>query len=333
MADVDSEEQKLAMLGENQAKAVKDEDVEQHAWEQALVPDVKEGNAQDALLESCRSILRKFGSASRYLRQRYTPPEAQAFVQRLSEMQKLHVGMATLHPKQLPETVGTATVTLPLAAFSLSEQSSVKPDADMAVVMQLVEMILRQGFLTEMEPLQVTQSKGLMEEAEALKITPPWQHHGSLLPFSLGTVKGKTRVYSLLMLLSVMLDNDADMQARSVCSSFRCVPCACVLLAQAFHPLIASLQAVHAKVVMFQTKRAELLHNFSVSVRGSIRKAPSVWTWVASLRSLKVKGDSDMTSVIKSYNESLLPLRGCREGSGSQAHFAKPAGGCDFHDR
>ena len=40
-----------------------------------------------------------------------------------------------------------------------------------------------------------------------------------------------------------------------------------------------------------------------MGVRGAIRKAPSVWTWVSSLLSFGATADADMTAVIKSFNE------------------------------
>ena len=39
------------------------------------------------------------------------------------------------------------------------------------------------------------------------------------------------------------------------------------------------------------SKQDELLHNFRISTRGSIRKAPHVMTWVTSIKKLSAYGD------------------------------------------
>ena len=276
-------EEAVQTAADMEVRACKEEP-QADAWEQALVAETTDASVQEALMESCRGLLAKFGSASKYLQQRYmAKEERQTFVQHLWDLQKLDAAFVEVSRKRLERTRGAETIALPLAAFSLSPNSSVKPDADVAQALQMVELILKQGFQTQSEPLQVTQGAETLEEAENSKVTAPWHEHGELLPLSVGTVKGKTRIHCLLLLLSVVIDNDTEMEA--------------------FATLVDSLREVRVQVYVLGSRKEELLHNFQMGVRGAIRKAPSVWTWVSSLLSLGATADADMTAVIKSFNE------------------------------
>lgn len=51
-----------------------------------------------------------------------------------------------------------------------------------------------------------------------------------------------------------------------------------------------------------ESAQAEALLNFQISLRGSLRKAPHLLQWVAALTSLKKKGYSDPSDLIKRYN-------------------------------
>ena len=269
-------EEAVQTAADMEVRACKEEP-QADAWEQALVAETTDASVQEALMESCRGLLA-------YLQQRYmAKEERQTVVQHLWGLQKLDAAFVEVSRKRLERTRGAETIALPLAAFSLSPNSSVKPDADVAQALQMVELILKQGFQTQSEPLQVIQGAETLEEAENSKVTAPWHEHGELLPLSVGTVKGKTRIHCLLLLLSVVIDNDTEMEA--------------------FATLVDSLREVRVQVYVLGSRTEELLHNFQMGVRGAIRKAPSVWTWVSSLLSLGATADADMTAVIKSFNE------------------------------
>ena len=52
------------------------------------------------------------------------------------------------------------------------------------------------------------------------------------------------------------------------------------------------------------TKKQEAYYNFKLSVRGSIRQAPSCITWLLMLQNLRRSGMADASSIIKEWNET-----------------------------
>jgi hypothetical protein len=74
---------------------------------------------------------------------------------------------------------------------------SIKPSAENFVVTKLVEQILVDGFVTNGEPLLVSQPEVLQGEGSKV---------GKITCFSLGYVKGQARAVALLLVLSVISD-------------------------------------------------------------------------------------------------------------------------------
>lgn len=65
------------------------------------------------------------------------------------------------------------------------------------------------------------------------------------------------------------------------------------------HPkLLQSVQVIYAHRLQQASRQEELLYNFRVSTRGSIRKAPHIMTWVTSLRKLSSYGECDVAEAI-----------------------------------
>lgn len=123
----------------------------------------------------------------------------------------------------------------------------------------------------------------------------PWAVAGtaSLRPMSVGYFKGRTRVTVLLTILSLLKDHirgplhevpSLHFRIQQVVETssiseiskymfcfFRFVCCLQV------HPKLAqTIQQLVARRVQMPSKKEELLGNFKLSVRGSIRKAPNV---------------------------------------------------------
>lgn len=143
-----------------------------------------------------------------------------------------------------------------------------------------------------------------------VKLKSPWS--GGLQPLSVGYFKGRTRVMVLLCVLAIVKETGIDLsEAQKLL--FQCV-CVCVSCSQYFWILISksllmsnficlfhwgyhiksqlsqrwvdpleahpklhkSIQRVVAQKLQLPSKKDELLGNFKLSVRGSIRKAPNV---------------------------------------------------------
>ena len=202
-----------------------DESKSDVTWQEALLPEP--GNADEkrqqelsqSILESFGDTQEKFGSVSTYLRQRYADKvEAHAFLSALHDLSKAGASEWSLEAKlhaQAPDTV-QPMIKLPLGSFSFQAESSLKPDPDHQLASELATRFLREGFITVSEPLQVMQTSECLKLATETGLVAPWANMGALVPFSIGYLKGKARVHTLLALLSIMMDNKVDI-AQETC--------------------------------------------------------------------------------------------------------------------
>ena len=101
-------------------------------------------------------------------------------------------------------------IRLPLAAFSFAKTCSVKPDAGHQLVLDLAERFMLEGFLSSTEPVIVTQTAELIQVSDQLALKSPSPDYRALQPFSLGFLKGKARVHTLMGLMSIFVDNNID---------------------------------------------------------------------------------------------------------------------------
>ena len=69
--------------------------------------------------------------------------------------------------------------------------------------------------------------------------------------------------------------------------------------------LAESIQSIHCFVVQAHSKVQEVLHNFKVSIRGELRRGPSIMTWVQTLQTLRGFGESDSLAIIKRFNSDV----------------------------
>ena len=100
------------------------------------------------------------------------------------------------------------------------------------------------------------------------------------------------------------------MQAKTiavVCSpSQRLMLCSCssYLCCEVMPKLMKSCLGLFGFRPICATKKHEAYYNFKLSVRGSIRQAPSCITWLLMLQNLRKGGLTDATSIIKEWNET-----------------------------
>ena len=181
------------------------------AWQEAILPDPAEkGGPEDLtekVLQTLEGVQQKFGSVSGYLRQRYADAtEKMAFVRELYALGRTaeHKWTVSATPEsRRADDPGAPQCLVPLAALSFERAGSMKLDPDHALTQELAERILKEGFLTNAEPLLVGVNAECVQLSDMAKLTPPWQHLGLLKPFSLGFVKGKARAHTLLAVLSI----------------------------------------------------------------------------------------------------------------------------------
>ncbi|CAK9007782.1 unnamed protein product [Durusdinium trenchii] len=267
------------------------------AWADAVVPDVGDEGLEkltESIMAAMAKLLVKYGSCAAFLKARFAnPDDATSFLAYLHDLcaEGLY-DHCLLHP--LPATsleeqslTKSQPIALPLGAFSYDPTSSLKPDADHALVLKLSQLILKHGFITSTEPLLVTCPAELYQMAQQLGLKKPWQEvGGELLPHSVGFVKGKARMHTLLMLLAICLDNKINLDV-------------------AHSTLAQSLRSVHCHVVQGTSKVAEVIHNFVTSIRGELRKGPTIMVWVQTLQTLRAHGEDDSQAVIKRFNATV----------------------------
>ena len=102
----------------------------------------------------------------------------------------------------------------------------------------------------------------------------------SLCALSLGYIKGQCRVATLLALVLL---------ASKTCQG---------PLMEVLPELMKTAGVVHVTREAVSSKVDQLLQNTKLSFRGSIRKAPSIITWVAQLRGIQ----ADVANVIGQWN-------------------------------
>ena len=116
------------------------------------------------------------------------------------------------------------------------------------------------------------------------KSIPPWNDRGTMPAFGCGHHKSAARTSTLHLIVSLFLQDRVDLKA--------CHP--------ELHDSFLSLQCAN---LAFNTDREQVFHNFQVSARGSIRKAPNVISWVVTLKRMSKRGDSDTPAIVNDWNQ------------------------------
>ena len=107
---------------------------------------------------------------------------------------------------------------------------------------------------------------------------------GQIRAQSIGYAIANGRVKTLLSIISVLLDDKVD-------------------IAKAHPPLHKSCCVIYCQHIYHQDARSELFANFQAAYRASMKKPPSLMTWVKTLKALKGLGDRDAGEIIKSWNK------------------------------
>ncbi len=155
---------------------------------------------------------------------------------------------------------------------------------ELSTCQRLCEEMLKDGCVTEGEPLLVT----FPTSASGMPYPPNWPPEAprdeAITPQSVTYTKGLARSSTLLSLLSVCLDSEVDIAERF----------------PLLHHSALRLQCQHVHI---GTHRERLFYNFKLSVRGSIRRAPHVFTWVQALQRMAAQQDGDAMHVIRAWNQ------------------------------
>ena len=230
-----------------------------------------------------KDMCAKYGGPAQYLRALLKDEAAQQeFLNYLwqkypeSETAQFHRG-----PK-FPDVGSSTQFFLHVGALGFLAMHSTKPEPLESVCLELNAEILKDGFVTDGDPLILAGS------IEHVKLSVPWPPESGGLPlaaFSASYIKGMARCCTLLALLHLCKVDGVEIKDvhPKLWSS-------CCLIAATHRP--------HAD------RRSEALENFKLSCRGSIRKPPNVITFVGTVFNLGLTEEKDFTSFAKDWNKA-----------------------------
>lgn len=236
------------------------------------------------VLGAFKEICAKHGGPAQYLRHHFTSAEDRAAFAKWLWKQLPCNGEVPMHfSYPLPAGLqDSPALRVPVAALAFAENASVKPAPSAHLAIQLAEHILLEGFQTSGEPLLCKHLDG------EVAVEAPWCQEAAGMPlpvFSLGYVKGAARGMTMLALLALLYHDDMSMVNEVLLRS-----------------LVSGVCVQHAKESSLQE---EVLTNFRISIRGSLRRAPSLVTWVGVLANLQKHGYSEPADLIRKYNATV----------------------------
>jgi hypothetical protein len=158
----------------------------------------------------------------------------------------------------------TLPLVVHLAFLGYSRSCSIKPEPGKNVSQLLTDEMTRDGFITSGDPLLVLQPSGLKEAMPSGAAWPDgFGGPLGLTPASVGYLKGMARSTNLLTILYLVMKKGISL--RDVHPRFyqSCLRVYC------YHQPVSS-------------RRNEALQNMSASCRGSIRKAPNVFSFTGA---------------------------------------------------
>ncbi|CAK9094168.1 unnamed protein product [Durusdinium trenchii] len=193
------------------------------AFEAGVIPEPSMDGVETftvQIMDAMQTVLNKFGSTGQFLRNRFaSTSDAKEFMNYLYDVAEPDVYRHCLkHPLPtvtLDKLDRSEVQCLPLAAFSFHSECSVKPDSDQTLALSLARLILKQGFCSSEEPLLCTHKGDLISSSTLCLLPPPWEVLGPLPPFSVGYVKGKARMHTLLTILAICMDNNIALNSAS----------------------------------------------------------------------------------------------------------------------
>ena len=112
------------------------------------------------------------------------------------------------------------------------------------------------------------------------------QPEGELQASSMGYAKGQARLSVLQALLSICIEDGQLLQQAQ----------------EHFPTLLRGASRIFVHVVEHCAATDVLFHNFRISVRGSIRRAPSVVDWLHALQLKQRHAVTDSRSILRSWN-------------------------------
>jgi hypothetical protein len=264
-------------------------DVACPSW--AVVP-VDQGH--DALLKSFEDVCRRFGGPKQFLTESLPTQEdriryARNLVDVVYPMRDdLSYSIAeSLQLASMDSVTSVPPLLVHPAALGWTSECSTKLAPDTMVCVKLAAEMLKDGFMTSMDPLLCMQPRGLATGTDAGSVHPGWANQmrpeTPLALLSLGHIKGAARSATFHMLTLLCVQDEVDIKSS-------------------FPKLWETGRAVNVHVMQVASITEHALMNAKLSVRGAIRRAPNIISWVGTLRVLQSNGLADWKSVLSQWN-------------------------------
>ena len=170
----------------------------------------------------------------------------------------------TAHDSNDDERIFNSPEILHISKFAWDPSCSLQDVTNVSTCVDLSERFVTEGFKTAGEPLIVRPGSNVVAPIDS---------------FSVGYVKGKARMTSLLALIHYYMSHEEALP----------------------HALLTTACVIQVRSVWTQDLQAEAFYAMQVGYRSAVRKAPSVMNWAVTLLKLKESG-KDPLEVIQSWN-------------------------------
>lgn len=244
----------------------------------------------DRVQKAMEKVCDQYGGPRQFLQQTYNTPELRAeFYRKLIEDVLPPREDMDYHDEKalkISDPDGVSQIASPMAVhpsfLSFQDISSVKGHPERHVCLKITEQVVRDGFISNQDNLVVTKNS-MIERIGTFTPVDTSMGLGSV-----GYIKGSARACTLLCICALFIEEETSLK-------------------ESLPVLYESARVVFAIGVTVVDRQSAMQMTFKRSIRGAIREAPNIITWIITLTNLRVHDGSDPLRVIKKWNSDSAP--------------------------
>ena len=167
---------------------------------------------EDRIIEAFKTLTKEYGGPRQFLQQRCNTEESlcafhDALLLQLPPAEDIayHCTQALCEVASEADLASTSPMAFHPTLFSFVRQSSLKGDPESAVCEKLCEQIMADGFITSGDEFLVAPLQGVGLPSIKSAFTSPGG--ASVVPFSIGYVKGSARMTTVLAIVAMCIDD------------------------------------------------------------------------------------------------------------------------------
>ena len=250
---------------------------------------------RDIMITGCMDAMRAHGGPVQYLSYRYsTQDHLQAYA---AKLWKLFPASKSPGPVQLsypvPHAAATAaefpTMIFHVASLNFRASGTDRELPHIEVASQLVDEFCTDGFVATEGPLKIDAAE---ERLQRDGVPAPWTSENvahNIPAFGVGFEKGVARNATLHLMLTLILDDEVDLE-------------------KVLPTLYASVFNIKCAYQLHPDTESRIFAAFKASSRGSIRKPPSIISWMVMLKKLQlssaVSAATPTAGVVQRWNKT-----------------------------